>query len=115
MSNAVQIGGKLSDAQKGKPGIPSMPDLFFCHRGDAAVLGTENLIDWNDLFSKEELDQYIPEFLEDGMTGDILSIFPVSKSTYMLFVCGSVFDRFSADTGITCNSLSTWEWILSGC
>lgn len=90
MSNAVQIGGKLSDAQKGKPGIPSMPDLFFCHRGDAAVLGTENLIDWNDLFSKEELDQYIPEFLEDGMTGDDIVYIPgleIHSYAFCMWLC----------------------------
>ena len=109
MSNAAQIGGKLSDAQSEKPGVPSMPDLFFCHRSDTLALGPENLINWKDLFSNEELDQYIPEFLEDGMNGDALNIFPVSKSTQMLFLCGSVFDRFLANTGVTYDSLSTWD------
>lgn len=35
MSNASQIGAKLLNAQQGKAGVPSMPDLFFCHASNA--------------------------------------------------------------------------------
>ena len=67
MANASSIGTKLLDAQNGNPGVPAMPDLFFCHSGNVEELGAENLIDWKDLFTDEELDGYIPEFLEDGI------------------------------------------------
>lgn len=52
---------------------------------------------------------YVPEFLDDGMVGDSLSVFPVSKSTHFLFVSGTQFDRFSKATGVTHDSLSTWD------
>ncbi len=109
MSNASQIGNKLVEAQAGKPGTPDMPDLFFCHNNNAALLGAENLIDWKDMFTSEELSVYVDDFIADGYVGDALCVFPVSKSTHLLYVAGGVFERFSADTGVSYDELSTWE------
>ena len=109
MSNAVEIGNKLLESQKGSVGAVPMPDLFPGHKGNAAELGVENLIDWKDYFTAEELKNYIPEFISDGTIDDKLPVFPVSKSTHLLFISGSLFDRFSADTGITYDDLDTWD------
>lgn len=109
MSSTTQIGQKLLDAQAQTPGVPDMPDLFFCHSNNAEELGAENLLNWKTLFTEEELSAYVPGFLEDGMVGDELCVFPVSKSTQLLFVSGTQFDRFAADTGCTYEDLATWE------
>ena len=113
MSNSSQIGKKLRDAQTGKAGSKEMPDLFFCHSSDAQGIGTDNLLNWNDYFSTSELNNFIPDFLSDGMINDKLSVFPVSKSTYMLFIAGGVFDRFAADKGVSLSDLETWEGFFS--
>lgn len=109
MSSTSQIGEKLLDAQAQTPGVPAMPDLFFCHNNNAEELGAENLLDWNTLFTQEELGSYVPEFLADGMVGESLCVFPVSKSTQLMFVAGTQFDRFAADTGVTYDDLATWD------
>ena len=109
MSSTAQIGQKLLDAQAKTPGVPAMPDLFFCHNNNAQELGAENLLDWSTLFTQEELEAYVPEFLEDGMVDDRLCVFPVSKSTHLLFVAGTRFDQFAADTGVSYDDLATWE------
>lgn len=108
-SNATAIGQALLDAQAGKPGSKEMPDLFFCHPDNAVALGAENLVDWNDCFTEEELSAYNPDFIAEGMIDDHLAVFPVSKSTHMLFINGSMFARFSADTGVTLDDLATWD------
>ena len=113
MSNASQIGKKLKDAQTGKAGSKAMPDLFFCHSSDARGLGANNLLDWKDYFSPSELDKFVPDFLSDGMVGDRLSVFPVSKSTYMLFIAGGVFDRFAAAMDVSLSDLETWKGFFS--
>lgn len=113
MSSTAQIGEKLLSAQKGDAGALNMPDLFFCHNNNAAELGADNLLDWNEIFTPEELDGYIPEFLQDGMVDGKLSVFPVSKSTHLLFVSGTQFDRFSAATGVTYDSLADWDGFLA--
>lgn len=109
MSNASKIGEKLLDAQNKVPGSAEMPDLFFAHKSNALGLGTNNLLDWKEYFSEKELSAYVPEFLEDGEANGKLSVFPVSKSTHLLFVAGGQFERFSNDTGITYESLSDWD------
>ena len=109
MSNASKIGEKLLDAHNKIPGSAEMPDLFFAHKSNALELGTDNLLDWNEYFSEKELSAYVPEFLEDGTADGRLSVFPVSKSTHLLFIAGGQFERFSADTGVTYEALSTWD------
>lgn len=109
MSNAVQIGKKLKDAQTEKAGSKDMPDLFFCHSTDAITLGKENLLNWKEYFSQSELDAFVPDFLADGTIDDSLCVFPVSKSTYMLFIAGGVFDRFAADKNVSLSDLETWH------
>lgn len=109
MSNASKIGEKLLDAHNKIPGSAEMPDLFFAHKSNVLELGTDCLLDWNEYFSEKELSAYIPEFLEDGTADGKLSVFPVSKSTHLLFIAGGQFERFSADTGVTYEALSTWD------
>ena len=70
MSNASQIGDKLLSAQQGKAGVPTMPDLFFCHGSNAEALGSENLIDWNERFSEDELNGFVSSFLADGIVDE---------------------------------------------
>lgn len=113
MSSTAQIGEKLLTAQSGSAGAMAMPDLFFCHNNNAEELGAENLLDWNKVFSEDELANYVPEFLEDGMVDDCLSVFPISKSTHLLFISGTQFDRFSAATGVIYEDLATWDGFLS--
>jgi len=109
MTSTSKIGAQLQDAVSDAPDAPEMPDLFSTHTATAAALGEENLLDWNTYFSEDELAGFVPEFLADGMMGEKLVVFPLSKSTYALFINGSQFDRFSADTGISYEDLGTWE------
>lgn len=108
-SNSTEIGDVLLDSQFKKSGAKKMPDLFFCHAGNAVSLGIENLVNWRDYFSDDELSEYVPDFLDEGTIDGKLVVFPVSKSTHMLFINGSMFDRFSKDTGVTYEQLSTWD------
>ena len=109
ITNSSKIGPELLEAQKGLPGAPEMPDLFFCHNNNAEALGKENLLNWNEYFTSEELSSIVPEFLSDGMVDDSLAVFPVSKSTHLLFIADGVFNRFSEASGVTYDTLSTWD------
>lgn len=109
VTNTYSIREELLGAMSGKPDVPDIPDLFTLHANIAVDVGLENLVDWNTCFSEEELADYVPEFIADGTIDGKLAVFPLSKSTYALFINGSQFDRFSADTGVTYEDLSTWE------
>ena len=95
LSSASKIGGFLKEAQKGGRDAPEMPDLFTCHISDATALGSDNLVDWNARFTAEELSNFVPCFLADGMTEDgTLLLFPISKSTQLLMCNGRASPAF---------------------
>ena len=109
MTNSTKIRALLLDAHANKPGVPKMPDLFSCHPSIVKKMGAEHLLDWQDYFSDEELSHFVDVFIEDGMVEDRLAVFPVSKSSYALFLNGSQFDRFSAETGVSFEDLADWD------
>ena len=109
LSSASMIGGFLKEAQKGGD-LQDMPDLFTCHISDATALGEDNLVDWRDWFTEEELSDFVPGFLADGTAEDgKLLLFPISKSTQLLMFNGSGFSRFSQATGANYDDLATWD------
>ena len=65
-------------------------------------------------FTVKELDAYLPQFIEEGRLADgKLYVFPIAKSTEVLFVNQTLFDRFSAATGVELESLATFEGIAA--
>lgn len=62
MSSTAQIGEKLLTAQREEAGSVTMLDLFFCHNNNAMELGADNLLDWQDVFTDSELENYVPSF-----------------------------------------------------
>ena len=74
-----------------------------------ALPDADILVDYRDYFSDAELDDFIPAFLDEGEVNGHLTVLPVAKSTEILFVDKTLFDRFAAATGATLDDLSTWE------
>ncbi len=100
-------------AAKGEPGAGSLPDLFVAYpKTVLSMEQSENLVDYRDYFSEQELEEYIPEFLEEGVIEDELKILPVAKSTEIMFINKTLFDRFAATSGVKLEDLSTWEGVF---
>ncbi len=112
VSNSSDIHDALLAAAAGDAGAGFLPDLFFCYPETAKSIGAEKLVAWGDLFSQQELDEYVPAFLEEGTADGKLLVFPVAKSSEALFVNTTIFDRFAADTGARYEDLATWEGVI---
>ncbi len=104
---------KLAAIANEDPGAPEMPDLVTAYPKTAARLLEKGLIaPLDSAFSKEELAAYVPQYIEEGRLADKkLYVLPVAKSTEVLFVNRTLFDRFSASTGVTLEALSSFEGI----
>ena len=109
VTNTSSIREQLLEALSDKPDAPEVPDLCTLHANVAVDIGLDHLLDWNSCFDEETLSGYVPEFLADGTIDGKLAVFPLSKSTYALFVNGTRFSQFSADTGVTLADLASWE------
>lgn len=114
VSNNKNIHKDILAAANKDPGASPLPDIFVAYPQTILALPDENiLVDYRDYFTEEELSAFIPAFLEDGEVNGRLVCLPVAKSTELLFVNQTAFDRFSAACGVPLNQLSTWEGLYS--
>ncbi|MDL2263771.1 extracellular solute-binding protein, partial [Synergistaceae bacterium OttesenSCG-928-I11] len=113
-ANASSLNEMLIASAKRDPGASPCPDMAVVYPKIAVELaGLNALADLGTLFSKEELDRYVSNFLEEGMLGgDTLYILPIAKSTEVLYVNKTLFDRFARDVGIDASILATFEGII---
>ena len=114
ISGSADLHKKLTMAANGDPGAPALPDISTVYPKTALILAEKDLLlELDPFFTEEELAAYIPQFLEEGrLTDKKLYVFPFAKSTEVLFVNKTIFNRFSEETGISLDSLATFEGIL---
>ncbi|HHU30565.1 MAG TPA: extracellular solute-binding protein [Firmicutes bacterium] len=112
ISGSASIHEKLLMAANRDPGAPSLPDITTAYPKTAFMLAEKGLLaDLSRLFSQEELSAYVLAFLQEGLLDNKLYVFPTAKSTEVLFLNKTIFDRFAKDTGVTVNDLQTFEGI----
>lgn len=113
ISASKDIHEKLLMIAAGDPGAPKMPDIVTAYPKTALILSEQGLLaPLDEQFTRKELDAYLPQFIEEGRLPDgNLYVFPIAKSTEVLFINQTLFDRFSAATGVTLDSLATFEGI----
>lgn len=114
VTNSNKIHKYILSSLNDEPGAAEMPDIFNCYpKTVSAMRSNDILVDYRDYFTQEELDGYVQPFLDEGTFDGKLLIFPVAKSTEMLFVNKTLFDRFAADTGAKLDDLRTWEGVYA--
>lgn len=113
ISGSAAIHEKLTMAANEEPGAPPLPDITIAYPKTALVLAEKGLLaNLDQLFTPDELSAYIPNFLQEGrLQGDHLYVFPTAKSTEVLFVNTTLFDRFAGETGARIEDLRTFEGI----
>ena len=110
VTNTNTIHENVLASAFGDPGASELPDMFVSYPKTVLAMPDDTvLVDYCDYFTKEELDEFIPAFLEEGVIHDRLSILPVAKSTEVMFVNKTAFDRFAKETGADIEDLRTWK------
>lgn len=114
ISGSSTLHEKLTMAANGVPGAPALPDITTTYPVTADILAKKGLLtDLEEYFTSEELSEYIPQFIQEGrINGDRLYVFPTAKSTEVLFVNTTLFNRFAKDTGVKIEDLQTFEGII---
>ena len=115
VSSSSAIDEALTAAAKNTPGVPALPDLFTAYPRVAEIIGYDRLLNWNDYFTEQELDTFVDEFIEEGYFDDKLLMLPVAKSTELLFVNQTLFDKFGSAANVSTESLSTFEGLFTAC
>lgn len=112
VSSSKELAANLDMILDENPAAPEMPNIALSYPKTAVKFAEKGMLaDLTEYFTAEKTDLYVDEFIKEGMLGSSLYVFPVAKSTEVLFLNQTLFDRFSEATGVTADSLSTFEGI----
>lgn len=109
VTSSSAIDRALAASANGEPGAEELPDLFTAYPRVAQIVGEDKLLDWSGYFSEEDLAAFRGEFISEGYFGDKLLMLPIAKSSEALFLNKTLFDRFSAETGVLYDELRTFD------
>ena len=111
ISSSSDLNRSLEMIANGDPGAPDMPDIFTGYPKVAAwFVEKDKLLPLDEYFTEDELSQYIDAFVQEGRFADgKLYVFPVAKSTEVLYLNQTLFDEFAEATGADVEMLSTFE------
>lgn len=112
MGSTSELEEALWDCATEKIGSPAMPNIFQCYPDTALSLESKvSLVDFNDYITEDEKLAYVRQFLDSGCIGadNAWKIFPVAKSTEVLVLNKTDWDKFAKETGARLDALLTWE------
>lgn len=111
ISSGAELNKSLGMIVDGEPGAPEMPDIFTGYPKLAVQFMEKGMLaNLDDYFTKEELSAYVEEFVEEGRLSDGgLYVFPLAKSTEILYLNRTKFEEFAKETGADISKLETVE------
>ncbi|TCL44067.1 extracellular solute-binding protein [Harryflintia acetispora] len=110
--NVSELTEKVIDAANKKVGAGDIPDVFAAYADTALQVDKLGLVaSLDDYLTDGELAEYIPEYIEEGRfdAQGSLKIFPIAKSTEVMMVNKTDWDKFSAATGADIEKIKTME------
>ena len=113
VTSSSAIDKALAASANGEPGAERMPDLFTAYPRVVESVGKDRLLRWDDYFSEKELSAFHEDFLSEGYFDTELLMLPVAKSSEAFYLNKTLFDRFSAQTGVSTDSLSTFDGVFA--
>lgn len=115
LTNSTAIDKALIASANKEPGFAPMPNLFTAYPRLLNMIDNKLFLDWSQYFTSEELAAYNSDFLREGYEGKALFVLPIAKSTDVLFVNQTLFDRFAAATGATLEQMRDFDKIFELC
>lgn len=106
----------VSESLSGTVGAEDLPDIFSSYADTAyAVQKEDKLTDLTQYFSDEELSKYVDSYIQEGYftQDDSLYLLPVAKSTEIMMINKTDWDKFASATGSSLDELATIEGVVS--
>lgn len=115
-SNINTLADSLLESAQGKAGAQPKPMLAAVYAETAYILDQANALEPLDgYFTAEELNAYVPGFLDEGRFGEgnKLMLFPILKSTELFTANETDWEPFAKATGIALESVKTKEQLAA--
>lgn len=113
--NVTDLEANVLAAAQGKVGAAALPNLYSGYADmayDLDLMG--KVVDLAPYLTAKEKAAYVDGFLSEGdlMNNGELKIFPVAKSTELLYLNATDWAPFAAATGVTYDDLATMEGVV---
>lgn len=109
-----ELSSLINDSIDKKIGSESLPDVFSAYADKVYEIDQMGLAaDLTPYLTAEEISEYVDAYMEEGKIdgSEAIKVFPIAKSTEILAVNQTDWERFSKATGETEAAFSTWEGI----
>ena len=106
----------VMDSAEGKVGAAAMPNIFSAYADTAYALDQMGMVvDLAPCLTEEEKAQFVEGYLSEGGFGedDSIKIFPVAKSTELLFLNDTDWQAFADAVGVRYEDLATMEGLTA--
>lgn len=107
-----ELSRAVSDSVDKKVGSDPLPQICAAYADNAFEINERGLlVDLNEYMTAEEMATFVDAYLEEGRfeAEDTLKLFPTAKSTEVLTVNMTDWEKFASETGASLDDLSTWE------
>lgn len=115
-SSVNDLAEALVNSANKEVGVADFPSIFSAYADTALLLDNMGMVaSMDDYFTQEELDSFQQDFLNEGRFDQesSLKIFPVAKSTELVFVNDTDFQVFADDVGTSLEECETWEGLAT--
>ena len=106
----------VMDSAEGKVGAAAVPNIFSAYADTAYALDRMGMVvDLAPCLTEEEKAQFVEGYLSEGDFGedDSIKIFPVAKSTELLFLNDTDWQAFADATDVRYEDLATMEGLTA--
>ena len=106
----------VMDSAEGKVGAAAMPNIFSAYADTAYALDQMGMVvDLAPCLTEEEKAQFVEGYLSEGDFGedDSIKIFPVAKSTELLFLNDTDWQAFADAADVRYENLATMEGLTA--
>lgn len=113
IASSSELNKALEMILNGDPGSPDMPDIFTGYPKLAVRFHEKDMLaNLDNYFTADELEKYVPAFVNEGRLDDGgLYVFPIAKSTEIIYLNRTLFDEFAESTGASIDKMATLEGI----
>ncbi len=109
------LAKSVTAALNKEPGADKAPDIFGCYADNAYTVDKMGMVaDLSQYFTAEELAEYVDGYINEGrFDAGTLKIFPTAKSTEIMMINSTDWQKFADAEGVTYADLKTWESLVS--
>ncbi len=115
-SSIDELSDAVLNSVRGDAGAETPPDIFATYSETAYTVDKlGKLADLKQYLTEEEISAYVDEYMNEGdISGDnTLKIFPTAKSTEIMMINKTDWEKFASSEEVTLDDLKTIEGVVS--